>query len=174
MAISSTKLKPFIVVASILIPVLVAILYLLPKNFEVGEEVYLLPKLNAFINGTASLVLILAFWAIKNKNIKLHRQLMTTALVLSAIFLLSYVTYHSLTESTAFGGEGMIKNIYLFILLTHILLAIVIVPLVLITFVRALSEKFDQHKKIARITLPLWLYVTITGVIVYLMISPYY
>lgn len=174
MAISTSKLKPIIIIASILIPVLVAILYLLPKNFEVGEEVYLLPKLNAFINGTASLILIIAFWAIKNKKVKLHRQLMVTALVLSAIFLLSYVTYHSLTESTPFGGEGMIKNIYLFILLTHILLAIAIVPLVLITFVRALSEKFDQHKKIARITLPLWLYVTITGVVVYLMISPYY
>jgi len=90
------------------------------------------------------------------------------------LFLLSYVTYHSLTESTEFGGEGATKTIYLIILLTHILLAIAIVPLVLISFSRALSEKFDKHKKIARITLPLWLYVTVTGVVVYLMISPYY
>jgi putative membrane protein len=99
---------------------------------------------------------------------------MTTAIVLSVLFLLSYVTYHAASESTKFGGEGAIKSIYYFILLSHILLAIVIVPLVLISYVRALSEKFDKHRKIARYTLPLWLYVTITGVIVYLMISPYY
>ena len=172
--VKGTNFKPLIIIASLLIPVVVASLYLMPKGFEVGEEVYFLPKLNAFINGTASLVLIAAFFAIKNKNIKLHRNLMLTALILSALFLLSYITYHSLTVSTPFGGEGVIRNIYFIILLSHIILAIVIVPLVLITFSRALAEKFDKHKKIARITLPLWLYVTITGVVVYLMISPYY
>ncbi len=166
--------QPLIIIASILIPVVVAILYLLPKSFDVGNEIYLLPKLNAFINGTASLVLIAAFIAIKNRNINVHRNLMLTALILSVLFLLSYITYHALTESTTFGGEGLIRNIYFFILLSHILLAIIIVPLVMITFSRALAEKFDKHKKIARITLPLWLYVTITGVIVYFMISPYY
>ena len=166
--------KPLIIIASILIPVVVAVLYLLPKNFEVGDEVYMLPKLNAIINGTASIVLIAAFFAIKAKNIKLHQNLMYTALLLSVLFLLSYVTYHALTESTSFGGKGIIRNIYFFILLSHILLAIIIVPLVMITFSRALAEKFDKHKKIARITLPLWLYVTVTGVVVYLMISPYY
>jgi putative membrane protein len=86
----------------------------------------------------------------------------------------TYLTYHTLAESTPYGGEGMMRNIYFFILITHILLAIAIVPLVLITFVRSIAEKFDKHKKIARITLPIWLYVTITGVVVYLMISPYY
>tara|TARA_R110000868_G_scaffold50852_3_gene161897 strand:+ start:160 stop:687 length:528 start_codon:yes stop_codon:yes gene_type:complete len=171
---SSAKLKNLIIIVSIAIPIVVAVLYLLPKNFEVGEEVYFLPKLNAIINGLTSLVLIFGFIAIRNRNIELHKKLMTSALVLSVVFLLSYVTYHSLTESTSFGGEGAIKSIYLFILLSHILLAIAIVPLVLITFSRALSERFDKHKKIARITLPIWLYVTITGVIVYLMISPYY
>lgn len=171
---SSAKFKNLIIIVSIAIPIVVAVLYLLPKNFEVGEEVYFLPKLNAIINGLTSLVLIFGFIAIRNRNIVLHKRLMTSALVLSVIFLLSYVTYHSLTESTSFGGEGAIKSIYLFILLSHILLAIAIVPLVLITFSRALSERFDKHKKIARITLPIWLYVTITGVIVYLMISPYY
>ena len=172
--VKSTNFKPLIIIASILIPVVVAVLYLLPKGVEVGDEIYILPKLNAFINGTCSAVLIAAFFAIKSKNIKLHRNLMFTALILSVLFLISYVTYHALTESTSFGGEGMIRNIYFFILLSHILLAIVIVPLVMVTFSRALAEKFDKHKKIARITLPLWLYVTITGVIVYLMISPYY
>jgi len=174
MDLSQSKFKPIIIIVSILIPVVVAALYLLPKSNSVGEEVYLLPMLNAFINGITSLVLIAAFIAIKNKNIVLHKRLMLGALTLSVLFLLSYITYHLLTESTPYGGTGMMKVIYLSILISHILLAIVIVPLVLITFIRALAEKFDKHKKIARITLPLWLYVTITGVIVYLMISPYY
>jgi len=159
MNLSSSRVKILIVVLSIVVPVLVVILYLLPKNFEVGEEVYYLPLLNAFINGTASLTLIAAFFAIKQKIITLHKNLMS---------------YHALTESTPYGGEGAMKIIYLSILLTHILLAIAFVPLVLITFNKALSQKIDQHKKIARITLPLWLYVTVTGVIVYIMISPYY
>jgi putative membrane protein len=99
---------------------------------------------------------------------------MTFAIVLSVLFLLSYVTFHAATEPTKFGGEGFIKSLYFFLLISHILLAIAIVPLVLISYVRALSEKFDQHRKIAKITLPIWLYVTSTGVIVYLMIAPYY
>jgi putative membrane protein len=174
---SEEKSNPFrslIVVASTLIPIAVAALYFLPKSENVISEVLFLPKLNALLNTATSLLLIIAFWAIKNKKIELHRSLMFGAIVLSTIFLLSYVTYHSIAESTPFGGEGIIRYVYFFILLSHILLAIVIVPLVLISFTRALSEKFDKHKKIARITLPLWLYVTITGVIVYLMISPYY
>lgn len=171
---SLSKYRGLIIAVSVLIPIVVSVLFFTPKSFTVGEEVYLLPKLNAFINGITSFILVLALWAIKNKKIQLHRQLMMTALVLSVLFLLSYVTYHSLTESTPYGGEGIMKSIYLFILLSHILLAIAIVPLVLITFVRALAEKFDKHQKIARITWPLWFYVTVTGVIVYLMISPFY
>lgn len=167
------NLLPFIILVSILIPGAVAFLYFAPK-FDLGFNIGFLPKLNAIINGTTSLVLVLGFIAIRNKNIILHRRLMTTALLLSVIFLLSYVTYHSASDSTKYGGEGILKSIYYFILLSHILLAIVIVPLVLISFVRALSQKYDKHRKIARYTLPLWLYVTVTGVIVYLMISPYY
>lgn len=174
MTLNPAKTKIIIAVLSIVVPILVAILYLLPKNFEVGEEVLYLPMLNAILNGSTFLILIAAFRAIKNKNIQLHQKLMTTALVLSVLFLLSYVTYHSLTESTVFGGEGLVKGIYYFILLTHIVLSAAVVPLVLISFSRALSQKFDKHRKIARITLPIWLYVTLTGVIVYLMISPYY
>lgn len=174
MDFSSPNSKKLIVILSIVVPVLVAILYLLPKNFEVGEEVLYLPMFNAIVNGSTFVILLLALKAIKNKNIELHRKLMTTALVLSVLFLLSYVTYHALTESTAFGGEGIIKGIYLVILVTHIVLSAAVVPLVLVTFSRALSQKFDKHKKIARITLPIWLYVTFTGVVVYLMISPYY
>jgi len=174
MDLNSPKVKKLIIALSIVVPVLVAILYMLPKNFEVGEEVYYLPLLNAFLNGTTSILLVAGFIAIKNGKKEIHKGIMLSALVLSVLFLLSYVTYHALTESTPFGGEGVIKVVYLVILLTHIALAIAIVPLVLISFSRALGEKFDKHKKIARITLPLWLYVTVTGVIVYLMISPYY
>ena len=168
------SLNGLVILVSILIPVIVTILYYLPKDDAVIEEVMLLPKLNAFLNSITSLLLIGGFIAIKNKKIELHRKFMFTAIILSVLFLLSYVTYHSIAESTPFGGEGAIRSIYYFILLSHILLAIVIVPLVLVSFPRALSERFDKHRKIARITLPLWLYVTITGVIVYLMISPYY
>lgn len=99
---------------------------------------------------------------------------MSSAILVSVLFLLSYVAYHLTTSSTPYGGEGWDRKIYFFILITHIVLSAAIVPMVLITYVRALSEKFDKHKKIARITLPIWLYVTITGVVVYLMISPYY
>lgn len=166
--------KWLIGIVSALIPVVVAVLYFLPKNIEVGDEIYILPRINAIINGTTFLILILAFRAIKRGDRERHQQLMVSALILSVLFLLSYVSYHFLAESTPYGGTGTMRYVYFFILLSHILLAIIIVPLVLITFSRALSEKFDKHKKIARITLPIWLYVTLTGVLVYLMISPYY
>lgn len=163
-----------VAVLSVVLVGVVAALYLMPKFSTTAFDPVILPPINAVINGLTTLVLIAGLMAIKKKNITLHKRLMTTALVLSVLFLLFYVTYHSLSTSTKFGGEGVIAGIYYFILLSHILLAIVIVPLVLITVVRALSERFDKHRKIARITLPLWLYVSITGVIVYLMISPYY
>jgi putative membrane protein len=99
---------------------------------------------------------------------------MTTAIACSVIFLVMYVAYHMTSESTKFGGEGIIRYVYFFILLTHIALSVIIIPLVLFTYVRALSQQFDRHKKLARITFPLWLYVAVTGVVVYLMISPYY
>jgi len=174
MNLSSSKNRTIITILSILIPIIVAILYFMPKNIEVGEEIYLLPAVNAWINATTSLILILAYMAIRKGKKELHKKLMLTALSLSVLFLLSYVSYHSLAESTPYGGEGWIRSVYYFILLSHILLAIIIVPLVLLSFSRALQQNFEKHKKIARITLPLWLYVTLTGVIVYLMISPYY
>ncbi len=169
------KFLPYIIGAAIAIPVVVAILAFAPRlEFLDGFNLFLLPLFNAIINGTTFLVLLLAFWAIRNKNIVLHKRLMTTAIALSLLFLVSYVLFHAATEQTKFGGEGGIRTIYFIILVTHILLAIIIVPLVLISYVRAISEKFDKHRKIARVTLPIWLYVTLTGVIVYLMIAPYY
>jgi len=164
---------PLIVLISILIPIVVAILFFAPK-LDVGSKLTFLPALNAALNGVTTILLIVAFIAIKKKNVELHRKLMQTAIGLSVLFLLSYIIYHATSEPTIYGGEGTLKVIYYFILISHIILAAAIVPLVLISFVRALSEKFDKHRKIARITLPLWLYVTITGVIVYLMIAPYY
>ena len=158
------NLKPVIIAVSIIIPVVVAVLYLMPKETLVTDTFAFLPRVNATLNSIATILLIAAGWAVKVKKFDLHKKLM----------LSSYVTYHATSESTVFGGEGVIRVVYLFILLTHIVLAIAIVPLVLITLSRALSQKFDKHKRIARWTLPLWLYVTITGVIVYFMIAPYY
>jgi putative membrane protein len=118
--------------------------------------------------------LIIALWAIKNKKIVLHQGLMKISIGLSLVFLVMYVAYHMTSESTPYGGEGFMRYIYFFILITHIILSIGVIPMVLITYVRAISKQFANHKKIARYTFPIWLYIAITGVIVYLMISPYY
>jgi putative membrane protein len=147
-----------------------------------------LPPIYATINGICAIVLVLAVIAIKNGKRKLHERLMTSAIVLGVAFLLMYVAYHMTADSTKFGdlnhdgildlGEtakiGALRYIYFFILITHILLSIAIIPLVLISYVRALGQRFDRHRKIAKITFPLWLYVAVTGVVVYLMIAPYY
>ena len=109
-----------------------------------------------------------------SSDLRLHKLLMTTAIVLSVVFLVSYILFHAATEPTKFGGEGAIRGFYYFVLISHIVLSAAVVPLVLISYVRALSEHFDKHRKLARITLPIWLYVAFTGVLVYLMIAPYY
>lgn len=170
------KFSKFIVVVSILIPVVVAILFSVKlKDFGYNvEPLSFLPAIYATINGITAVVLIAGVLAIKNGKRKLHQRLMTSAIALSVVFLVMYVAYHMTTDSTKFGGEGIIRSVYFFILFSHILLSIAVIPLVMITYVRALAEKFDRHKKIAKITFPIWLYVAITGVIVYLMISPYY
>jgi putative membrane protein len=170
------KYSKLIVLVSILIPVVVAILFgvkLKDLGYDV-EPLSFLPPIYATINGITAVVLVSAVVAIKKGNKDMHQRLMTLAIVLSLAFLVMYVAYHMTTERTDFGGHGIIKIIYLFILFSHILLSIAIIPLVLITYVRALASKFDQHKKIAKITFPIWLYVAVTGVIVYLMIAPYY
>ncbi len=120
------------------------------------------------------MLLVTAVWAIKNGKRQLHENLMKTAIGCSVAFLAMYVAYHMTADSTPYGGEWAMRYVYFFILLTHILLSIIIIPFVLITYVRALAERFDKHRKLARITYPMWLYVAVTGVIVYLMISPYY
>ncbi len=170
------KYNKWIVILSIAIPLLVAALFgvnLRDLGFNV-QPLTMLPPIYATINGLTAILLVIAFIAIKNKNIVLHENLMTTAIGCSAVFLILYVAYHMTSDSTKFGGEGAIKYIYYFILITHIILSIVIIPFVLITYVRAITENFEKHKKIARITFPLWLYVAISGVLVYVLISPYY
>jgi putative membrane protein len=170
------KYNRWIVVVSILIPLVVALLFMVKLQdlgFDVAPLTFL-PPIYASVNAVTAVLLISAVIAIKNGNKKLHENLMKTAIACSVAFLGMYVAYHMTAERTEFGGVGMIKVIYRFILLTHIILSVAIIPLVLITYVRALAEKFDQHKKIAKITFPIWLYVAVTGVVVYLMISPYY
>lgn len=170
------KYNKWIVVLAIIIPIVVAVLSRMKlQDFGIEvEPLTFLPPIYATINGLTALVLVIAVIAIKNKNRKLHERLMKFAIALSVAFLIMYVAYHMTSDSTKFGGEGFIKYIYYFILITHILLSIVIIPFVLITFVRAITNNIERHKKIAKITFPLWLYVAITGVIVYFMISPYY
>ena len=133
-----------------------------------------LPPIYAGINAGTVFILIGAFWAVKNKKIQLHRRLMTTAVILSALFLVLYVLYHMTSNATKFGGEGVLKTIYFVLLISHIILSILVVPFVLVTYVRGLTNQIEMHKKIARITFPLWVYVAMSGVFVYILISPYY
>jgi putative membrane protein len=170
------KFRTAIIIVSILIPIVVAILFSVKlKDFGINvEPLSFLPPIYASINGLTAVLLVLAVIAIKSGNRSLHQKLMTSAIACSVLFLVMYVAYHMTTDSTKFGGEGVVRYVYFFILLTHIALSVIIIPLVLFTYVRALSQEFDRHKKLARITFPLWLYVAVTGVVVYLMISPYY
>ncbi len=166
------KYKRFITIVSIVVPIAVAALFGI--KIPNVEPLSFLPPIYASINGFTAVLLVASVVAIKNGKRKLHEQLNTTAIICSALFLVMYVAYHMTSNSTPFGGEGIIRYVYFFILITHILLSIIIIPLVLITFMRARLGNFPQHKKIAKITFPLWLYVAVTGVVVYLMISPYY
>ncbi|OOG74668.1 DUF420 domain-containing protein [Flavobacterium sp. A45] len=170
------KYNKWIVLLSIVIPLAVAVLFKVKlKDFGIDvAPLSFLPPIYATVNGITAVLLVAAVLAIKNGNRKRHELLMKMAIGCSVAFLVMYVAYHMTADSTKYGGEGVLKYVYFFILITHIILSIAIIPLVLITYVRALASKFDKHKKIAKITFPIWLYVAVTGVIVYLMISPYY
>jgi putative membrane protein len=166
------KLNKWIVALSVIIPMAVAVLF--GVKIPNVEPLSFLPPIYASINALTAVVLVAAILAIKKGNRKSHERLMKFAIGLSVLFLVMYVAYHMTSDPTPFGGQGWIKYVYYFILITHILLSIAVIPLVLISFVKAFTEQFPQHKKIARITFPIWLYVAITGVVVYLMIAPYY
>ncbi|CAI8190913.1 MAG: DUF420 domain-containing protein [Flavobacteriaceae bacterium] len=175
MEIQAAKEKKFnllITIVSIVIPLVVAVLF--GVKIPNVAPLSMLPPIYATINGLTALVLVLAVVAIKNGRQKQHENLMKTAIALSLAFLVMYVAYHMTSDSTPFGGTGAIKYVYYFILISHILLSIAIIPLVLRTYAKAYLKQFEAHRKLAKITFPIWLYVAITGVVVYLMISPYY
>tara|TARA_E500000081_G_scaffold897_1_gene1007 strand:+ start:686 stop:1204 length:519 start_codon:yes stop_codon:yes gene_type:complete len=165
------KYGVWIKIISVAIPVIVAILFGVRVDYELP---IFLPPIYSSLNALTAVLLVLALVAIKSKKIKIHQRLMQTCIALSLVFLVMYIAYHMTTDPTPFGGEGFIKSIYFFILISHILLSIALIPLVLISYVRAFQEEFPAHRKISKITFPIWLYVAITGVVVYLMISPYY
>jgi putative membrane protein len=166
------KYNKLIVILSIAIPIVVAALFGI--KIPNVEPLTFLPPIYASINALTAIVLVIAFWAITNKKIKLHQRLMQFAILLSVVFLIMYVAYHMTSDSTKYGGEGVMKYVYYVILITHIIMSIVVIPFVLITYVRAITNNFEKHKKIARITFPLWLFVAVSGVVVFIMISPYY
>lgn len=159
---------------SVIVFLAVVILSQLPQAEIIPSFVTWLPALNATINATCSILLITSFIAIKNKKVRLHKRLNISAFILSSVFLLSYVTFHSYGIETKFPADNPLRPLYLTILISHIILAAGVLPLILIAFYRGLNYQNEKHRKIARWALPLWLYVTISGVVVYLMISPYY
>jgi putative membrane protein len=172
MEVQKEPYNKLIIAVSIVIPLVVAILFGVDK--VPGYDTSFLPPIYATINGLTAVLLVAAVIAIKNGNRKLHETLMKCCIALSLAFLVMYVAYHMTSDKTVYGGDGILRYIYLFILITHIVLSIVIIPLVLFTFVRAWRGNFEKHRALAKITFPIWLYVAVTGVIVYLMISPYY
>ncbi len=171
-AIQEKKFNRIITAISVVVPIVVAILF--GVKIPNVQPLTFLPPIYASINGLTAIILIVAVLAIKNGKISLHQNLMTTCIALSLVFLLMYIAYHMTSDSTVYGGEGMMKYVYYVILISHIVLSIAIIPLVLKTYAKAYLNKFQEHRKLAKITFPIWLYVAVTGVIVYLMISPYY
>lgn len=152
----------------------VAILSRVQLKVDLGFNVHVFAQINAVLNSCVSILLIWGLMAVRSKNYLLHKKVMLAAIILSALFLVSYIAHHLLSGDTKYGGEGAIRYVYFVILITHIFLAAIILPFILYTAYRALTGDFSKHKKLAKYTFPLWLYVSVTGVIVYLMISPYY
>ena len=170
----SRKYNRLINVLAVAIPAVVAVLLGIRQKVDLGSWTKVLPHLNAVINSLTAILLVIGFLFIQNKNVAAHRRTMTAAFVLGSLFLVSYVLYHLSNESTAFGGEGLIRPIYYFLLISHIVLSVVVVWFVLRAVYFAYSNQIAEHKKAVRWAFPIWLYVSITGVVVYLLISPYY
>ena len=168
---NSRKYNKVIVIISVIIPLVVVALF--GVKIE-GVDLTFLPPIYATINGITALMLIIALIAIRKRQVRLHEYIMKTCIGLSAAFLIMYLLYHMTSDPTSYGGEGASKYVYFFILISHIILSVAVIPLVLFTFVRALSQRYDKHRKLARITFPVWFYVAVSGVVIYLMISPYY
>lgn len=163
-----------IITVSFVVFAAVAILSRVQLKVDLGFSVHVFAQINAIINSCVSVLLVLALIAVKGRNYQRHKNLMLIAIVLSVLFLVSYIAHHLLAGDTKFGGEGIIRYIYFFILITHIFLAAIILPFILYSAYRALTGEYEKHRKISKYTWPLWLYVSVTGVLVYLLISPYY
>jgi putative membrane protein len=166
------KLNRLAYIASFVVLILVGMMRRVKITTDI--DFGFLPPVHATLNAIAAVFLLLAFYYIKQGNVEKHRTFILAALSCSGLFLISYVVYHFTTPETRYGGEGVIRSVYFFLLITHVVLAAVILPFVLLTFIRAYTNQFERHKKMARWVFPLWLYVTITGPICYLMLKPYY
>lgn len=164
-----------IVTLTVVVNAIVAILFFLPKqDRDIPFDLTILPRLNAIFNSFTFVFLLAALYFILRKNIKMHRNFIFASFTTTTLFLISYLTYHYLAPSTSYGGEGFLKTIYYFVLISHVVLAPVVVALALFSLVWGLTNQVTKHRKIARWTMPIWLYVSLSGVVVYLMISPYY
>ena len=166
------KRKKIIILLSVIVPLAVASLFGIRIETEVDFS--FLPKVYATLNFFTFIILTMALIAIKSKNRKRHEKLVKTALITTTLFLVLYILYHITSDTTVYGGSGVLKYVYYFILTTHISLSVVVIPLVLVSLGWAMDENFVKHRKIARIAMPIWMYVAISGVMVYLLISPYY
>jgi len=168
---------PLIITLSIIIPIVVALLMIFPDVFHIDSESIdfsSLPFFHAILNGSTAVLLFTGFILIKNKKTNLHKISMLSAFVLSSVFLLSYVTSKLTNAPVHFGGEGMIRYIYFFILISHIILSVLVLPLALFSIYRGMTGEIEKHKVIVKYTFPVWMYVAITGVLVYILMSPYY
>lgn len=171
---NDVKARGLIIALSIIVFVAITVLSRVKLEVQLGFDEHLFAKINAGINSAVSVLLVVGLIAVKNKNYILHKRIMITAIMLSSLFLVSYVCHHLFTGETKFGGDGTIRYIYYFILGTHIVLAGIILPFILFTAYRAMVGEWQKHKKLSKITWPIWFYVAVTGVVVYFMISPYY
>jgi putative membrane protein len=168
------KAKWLIGIFSVVVFAAVVALGRFKLEVDLGFDVHVFAKINAVINSVVAVLLVAALIAVKQKKYALHKKIMMGAMILSILFLVSYICHHLLSGDTKYGGEGAIRYIYYFILITHIFLAAIILPFILFTAYRALIAEWPQHRRLAKITWPIWFYVSVTGVLVYLMISPYY
>jgi putative membrane protein len=168
------KASILIIVFSVIVFVAVVFLSKVKLEIDLPFNVHVFAKVNAVINSMVSFLLLVGLLAVKRGNYQLHKKVMMTSMIPSFLFLVSYICHHLLSDSTSYGGDGISRLFYFGILISHIILAAVILPFILYTSYRAMVAEWPAHRKLARITWPIWFYVSVTGVIVYLMISPYY
>lgn len=171
---NDAKARGFIIAVSIIVFIAISVLSRVKLDAQLGFDEHIFARINAGINSAVSVLLIGGLIAVKNKKYLLHKRIMITAIILSCLFLVSYICHHLFTGETKFGDKGTIRYVYYFILGTHIVLAGIILPFILFTAYRAMTGEWPRHKKLAKITWPIWFYVAVTGVVVYFMISPYY